>query len=416
MIYFSHPVGNANSRNALKGLSDQDILYRFFTTLAVYPGNVYDRLSRIPGLNEISKRQFDERLIKRTTMQPLFEIMRLLSLKLNFTPFTKHEHGVFSVDKVLERLDRKVASSILNNSNNTLKAIYAYEDCALHSFRVANQLGMKKIYDLPIGYWRAAREFLENEKERWPEWASTIPAYKDSDLKLLKKDQEIELADMIFVASNFTASTLKKYPKPLNNIHVVPYGFPDVYEGERDYYNGTNRKLKLLFVGSLSQRKGIADIFSAVEKFENEVTLTLVGKKNTNDCKALNQALTKHNYIPSLSLKNILELMREHDVLLFPSLFEGFGLVITEAMSQGMPVITTNRTAGPEFIEDLKNGWLIEAGNTNALIMAIKNILDFPHLLEDIGRSALQTAKSRPWKSYSQSLSNSIIMELSQFQ
>ena len=50
--------------------------------------------------------------------------------------------------------------------------------------------------------------------------------------------------------------------------------------------------------------------------------------------------------------------MKEHDVLIFPSLFEGFGLVITEAMAQGTPVITTDRTAGPDVISDNENGCL----------------------------------------------------------
>ena len=52
--------------------------------------------------------------------------------------------------------------------------------------------------------------------------------------------------------------------------------------------------------------------------------------------------------------------MREHDVFVFPSLFEGFGLVITESMSQGTPVITTDRTAGPDLIKNDENGWLLK--------------------------------------------------------
>jgi glycosyltransferase involved in cell wall biosynthesis len=54
---------------------------------------------------------------------------------------------------------------------------------------------------------------------------------------------------------------------------------------------------------------------------------------------------------PHFRIHEVLREMQRHDVLVFPSLFEGFGLVIVEAMSQGLPVITTSHTAGPDIIE-----------------------------------------------------------------
>ena len=89
-----------------------------------------------------------------------------------------------------------------------------------------------------------------------------------------------------------------------------------------------------------------------------------------------------------------------NDVLLFPSLFEGFGLVITEAMSQGTPVITTNRTAGPDLITHGENGWIVESGNHIALREMIEQIMDNPELIELNGRAAHKLAGSRPWGVY----------------
>src|SRR5690606_7763290 len=142
---------------------------------------------------------------------------------------------------------------------------------------------------------------------------------------------------------------------------VIPYGFPDVQD-KKEYQPLLNRKLKVLFIGGLSQRKGISYLFEAVEGLKDKVDLTIVGHKAVPDCKALNLALEQHNWIPSLSHDQVLACMREHDVFVFPSLFEGFGLVITEAMSQGIPVITTDRTAGPDLIENEKDGWIVPAG------------------------------------------------------
>jgi glycosyltransferase involved in cell wall biosynthesis len=231
----------------------------------------------------------------------------------------------------------------------------------------------------------------------------------DSDEKLAKKDMELQYADRIFVASKFTADTLKRYKGSLAPIEVIPYGFPKVV-GERNYDGFTNnRKLRLLFVGRLEQRKGISHLFEAVEKLGRHVELTVVGMKATNDCEILNVSLGKHNYIPSLPHAEILKVMKEHDILLFPSLFEGFGLVITEAMSQGTPVITTERTAGPDLITHNMNGWLVKAGSTDSLVEVLEQILDHPEQVIEAGKLAREAAKLRPWEVYGSELANAVM-------
>ena len=164
----------------------------------------------------------------------------------------------------------------------------------------------------------------------------------------------------------------------------------------------------MLFVGGLSQRQGVANLFTAVRAIGNKVSLTVVGRKANNNCAALNSALENHHWIPSMSHEGILALMRAHDVLVFPSLFEGFGLVITEAMSQGTPVITTDRTVGPDLIENGHNGWIIEAGSTEALQAAIEELLHQPSVIATTGRAAMQAASHRPWEVYEQELAVAI--------
>ena len=104
--------------------------------------------------------------------------------------------------------------------------------------------------------------------------------------------------------------------------------------------------------------------------------------------------------------------MQKNDVLVFPSLFEGFGLVITEAMSQGMPVITTERTAGPDLITHDHDGWLIKAGSTIALQEAIEQLLIHPEKLAYAGIEAMQTAIKRPWEVYKKELTEIISKSL----
>ncbi|WMJ73266.1 glycosyltransferase family 4 protein [Cytophagaceae bacterium ABcell3] len=414
MIALSHPTGNANVRNAVNGLKDADMLSDFYTCIAAVPGSVLYTLGHIKPLKEIHRRKYDESLKPFIRMWPWVEIGRMMANKLGMKGLVEHERGVFSVDAVYQNFDARVAKKIDKTTQSPIAGIYAYEDGALASFQAAKTKSIQCLYDLPIGYWRAMRKMLEAEKERWPDWASTLGGFRDSEEKLARKEGELRLADKIFVASSFTAKTLEDFPGTLAPIDIIPYGFPPVAK-DRTYTPLRDKgPLKLLFVGGLSQRKGIADVFSVAESLGDAVTLTVVGQGNM-DCIPLRKALAKHTYIPSLPHQEVLTLMRNHDVLLFPSLFEGFGLVITEAMSQGTPVITTDRTAGPDLITHGKDGWLIRAGSTAALLESIENILHNPGLVAKTGQAAMETARKRPWKVYGIELSEAIIRQLNTF-
>jgi glycosyltransferase involved in cell wall biosynthesis len=402
-IVLSHPTSNEFNRSAANGLLEANFLSEFHTSIAVFPGTVLSTISSYKGLKELNRRSFNSSLQYLTKTSPWLEIGRQVAMKMGLSDLTTHEKGIFSVDAVYKNLDQKVANRLKNANPNAITAVYAYEDGAIKSFTEAKKHNIKCLYDLPIGYWRAAKRLLEPEIERWPEWGSTLSGLKDSEEKLLTKDQELRLADQIFVGSNFTKDTLIDFPGELAPVQVVPYGFPKVC-AHREYTSTKNRPLRLLFVGGLSQRKGIADLFAVTDRLGKQVELTVVGFKSTEDCAPLNTALNKHTWIPSLPHQQVLELMKEHDVLIFPSLFEGFGLVITEAMSQGLPVITTERTIGPNIIIDNENGWLINAGSTDALQEAIENLVKHPELLESAGRAAMLTAKNRGWDVYQEEL------------
>lgn len=406
----SHPTGNQNVRAATIGFADAGILDAFHTAIATFPGDTLDQLSSIGLFSELSRRRFDPKLKHITKTWPLLELGRLLASKAGFAELIRHETGPFCVDAVYKGIDGRVASTLQYATRHGVNAVYAYEDGAAFSFREAKRLGLQCLYDLPIGYWRSAQKILKAEQEKWPAWASTLRGIQDSEAKLARKDEELGLADRIYVASQFTAKTLEDYPGTLAPIEVIPYGFPPV-NNRTDYFSfSANRKLKLLFVGGLSQRKGIANLFAAVEALGNHVELSIVGQKAGKKCPALDAALSKHVWIPSLPHQDILKLMQVHDVLVFPSLFEGFGLVITEAMSQGTPVITTERTAGPDLIEDGRNGWLIEAGSVESLKNAIENLLFDPKAISSAGRAAIETARLRPWEVYGKELAESILL------
>jgi len=395
-IAIAHPTGNTFSRSAAEAFYRSDLLDTFHTCIAVGEGSANPIANRLYAQRRC---EIPQSLIRT---RPTRELVRLMLQKKGWFPsLHKHEIGTFCVDSVYQDLDRHVATWLSENDTPPA-AIYAYEDGALASFEAARKRGIQRIYDLPIGYWRAARRIQSEEAERLPEWASTMPALIDSEPKLERKDAELELAEHIIVASRFTADTLKEAPISLPTPHVIPYGCPPTRETVTPQGDG-KKPLKVLYVGGLSQRKGVAYLLDAVEALGSAVELTLVGKR-VGECKPLDIALQKYRWIDSLPHSGILEVMREHDVFVFPSLFEGFGLVLTEALSQGMPIISTHHTCAPDIIEDGREGFIVPIRDAAAISEKLTLLNEDRDRLQQMKEAALQRARSMSWQLYKDSL------------
>lgn len=405
-IIISHPTGNMNTRAAAVGFRKRQLLFKFYTCIACFENDYLYRLSNISFLKEFRRRVFDSSLKTFTKTFPWFELGRQISIKFKLRKLIKHETGIFSVDRIYATLDNHLVNKI-KKYHKDIAAVYAYEDCALYTFRKAKEYKKLCIYDLPIGHWRSLRELLSIEQARNSQWAITLGGFNDSDEKLKRKDEELLLADKIYVASTFTKRTLELYPRKLNDIEVIPYGFPPINEN-RVYLPFNGRRIKVLFIGGLSLRKGIPYLFESVKGLEDKIDLTVVGKGDVESCPILKEELRKVNYISTLPHDAILKLMSEHDLFIFPSLFEGFGLVITEAMSQGTPVITTERTCAPDIITSGKDGWIVKAGSHEPIKELLKQFIENPSILHEVGRNALRTASLRPWSRYEQELAISL--------
>jgi alpha-maltose-1-phosphate synthase len=397
-MILSHPTGNTNVRNVLRALADDAQLNTYQTTIAAFSSGFWHRVSLLPGLGEIRRRSYDDNLRPLIRTAPMRELARLAALRLGLNHLVRKETSPLSIDRIYEAIDRKTAGRM---PDGKVRACYCYEDGALHTFRAAKAAGKKCFYDLPIGYWRAAREILSDEAERRPEWRTTMDGLDDSVAKLSRKDEELQLADRILVASTFTKQTLAKCPFPIAPVSVIPYGADDATVSmPRQSQSRQKPLLKVIFVGGLSQRKGIADLFEAMEILGTQVELTVIGRKPTETCAALNTELGKHRWIESLPRERILAEMSAHDVLVFPSLFEGFGLVITEALSQGLPVITTSHTCGPDVLTEGEDGFIVPIRDPQAIAEKLELLHRDRDRLAAMSEAARKKAESLTWESY----------------
>jgi glycosyltransferase involved in cell wall biosynthesis len=166
--------------------------------------------------------------------------------------------------------------------------------------------------------------------------------------------------------------------------------------------------LRALFVGSLGQRKGLSYLFRAVDSMSPAVELTMIGARPFSPCPALDRALAGVRWISSCSHQDVLTEMAAHDVLVFPSLFEGFGLVLLEAMAMGLPVITTAHTAGPDLITEGIEGFIVPIRSPGAIAEKLDLLRREPDLRATMGEQARQRAREFTWEQYGRSVAERV--------
>ena len=399
MILLSHPTGNEFVRNALIAFYEAGLLQEFWTGISWDNDSWINKVLPARIRAELNRRSFPPNIRKLTRTYPWRECARLLSGKLRLKRFARHEYGPFSVDAIYRSLDFHVSKRLKHL--HQLRAVYAYEDGAFHTFHRAHELGLKCIYELPIGYWRAAREIFKEEAELEPEWAETLIGNRDSNEKLHRKDEEIKLADMIIVPSIFVKKTLECAPEIKAPVKVIPFGAPSVsYTSNAFLKTKSTEKLRVLYVGILTQRKGLSYLIEAASNLSALVELTLIGSKHPTKCLPLEKALRVHRWIPSLPHHEILKEMRRNDVLVLPSLFEGFGLVILEAMSQGLPVIITPNTGGDDIVSDGEDGFIVSIRSVEAIAEKLELLARNKELLAVMSQAAQRKAAVCTWKNY----------------
>ena len=394
MILLSHPTANQNVRQAALALAEADLLAEFWTCLNWKEGGFFER--RLPARlrNELRRRSFPDQVKPFTKTFPWREAGRLLSQQLGLQSFTRSEEGIFSVDAVYLALDRRVARRLMDGSR--FKAVYAYDHGALESFRAARDRGIKCIYEHPIVHWRESRRYQQEEAELNPEWKPTLGAMLDSEEKLARKDAELALADVVIVPSTFSKNSLNQVPGLKASIQVVPYGVPSVSHARDESRTG---KLRVLFVGALSQAKGLKYLLDAAAKLERQIDLTLIGKR-VSSVIPTPAVLDRYRWIPSMAYDDLLREMSRHDVLVLPSLHEGFGLVIGEAMAQGLVVIATPHSAAPDLIDDGVDGFVIPVRSAEAIVEKLELLLREPARLREMQQTARRKAQTHSWEAY----------------
>ncbi len=241
-------------------------------------------------------------------------------------------------------------------------------------------------------------------------YAPLMPHGIKGKLKAFDEGLFINSLNGVITVSEFTESSVKKVLKKDVKLVIAPPGLNTSGLDKDPAIRPVNDDISLLFVGYFDSRKGIDTLITAFGILINERDLDrsmlhVVGDTERNNIlyreledytkkAGLDGKIIFHGRVSDRELEN---LYMSADIFVFPSQWEGFGMVLAEAMSYGLPIVTTNAGAIPYLVKNGLNGLLVPPKDPERLAQAIEALIRSPGLRQSFSEANRKAAKEFNW-------------------
>ncbi len=396
----AYPGNMAHAQHSALALAECDALVAYVTTFVFRDdGKLARALSRFPAL----KRRLEPELRRRAITciapsdvhsYPFWEVIRSLTEKAGAGPVPAD----MAWSRMSDRFDRLVAETYVPKA----EAVQCFEYTALAAFTRAKDMGVARILHLPSLDSRQFEDIQRRERAQWPELASRHDAYFEAKFegRYARRCAEIALADVIITNSTLTAKSHIRAGADPEKTFVASLGAPAPLDYVERRPDDRQRPLRAVWAGPFSLRKGAHYLLKAWQIFKpgTAATLDIYGAMALPERLLRDQpdGVVVHGSVPQSQL---FQAFQAADVLVFPTLSDGYGMVIAEALAHGLPVITTDQAGAADLITPA-NGLVVPAADPDALADALRWCLDHRRALDDMRFQALETARQRQWADF----------------
>lgn len=287
------------------------------------------------------------------------------------------------------------------NGNNIVKILYIIKSYCYFPYMLIKKNisiihihgGMKssffrKSYFLIIGKLLNKKVILHMHSAKIDDFMSNSHYIKKNIItKLFNK------YDVIIAISKYWKNIIRKY----TNTKIVIIYNPILLKKQKIEHNKSPNNYILLTMGELCERKGtdkIIEIASLLEK--QNVTFIICGNGDINLYKQLakdNNIQNKIIFTGWIDGKEKEEIIKRSNIYFLPSLHEGLPMSIIEAMSYGLPIISTNVGGIPEIVINNHNGFIHSPDDITGMQESIIKLINDNSLLEQMGKNSLNIAQ-----------------------
>jgi glycosyltransferase involved in cell wall biosynthesis len=403
-VLLAHPGGQHSERAAV-ALDRAGLLKRFLTGVRFSAAEPFAGALRfLPAARaekwrrQCARRSFPDLPGERILTRPMVEGAYLAATRLragrrHWEHLGRWRNRIFD-SSVARALDRERPAGVI-----------CFDTCALETFRAAHRLGIRAILDQSSAPLWLSRNLLAREAERWPDFADSLPRAESlSDERLARDREEMLLADAILAPSRFVREALLASGAAPERVLDVPFGAD--LERFAPGAPTTDGVFRVLYVGRLSQAKGIAQLLEAFSRLRLPgAQLEFVG-----DIVGAGRWLPKYRDVfvwrPQVPHDALADIYRRADVLVLPSLHEGSALVTYEALASGVPVIATPNAGS--VVRDGVEGFLVPAAEIDRLAERMLELYREPERRREMARAARRRAEEFSWSAYGERLAAAV--------
>jgi glycosyltransferase involved in cell wall biosynthesis len=254
--------------------------------------------------------------------------------------------------------------------------LWGYDNASLTAFRAARDAGVKRVLDRTIGDWRAYNATMDAVYEDYADFFLS-PDYRVAPRRIEINQAEYELADVILTGSPFAADTVRDHggAAVADKVRVLNYCFDEALFAEppRRRERANDEPLHFLFLGQAGVRKGIHLVLKTFARIPpSAARLTIVGDLQVPPAVFARYA-DRVDYRPTVARADVPALMAEADVFLFPTYFEGAGIVLYEALAMGMGLIQSRHAA---LAATPDTGLMLERNDEASLYEAVMTAIE----------------------------------------
>lgn len=393
--------GKQHSFRTAEALLQKGYLYKYITTIYDKPHSltrIVKHLLRGDAKKKCASHR-DEALPDSMVLQ-YCEWKGLLRLLLSKIP-ALYKHFPHYYDWLHDSFGRRVAEYAIRNN---VDAVIMYDTNANECWKILKEKApqIKRIQDVSIANRLFMKENFVKDIERTHDETIKVEQAELWDENNCKRYlEEIRDSEYFLIASNVVKRSMMFSGVREEQMFMAPYGV-DFNKFNFVQKQSLQKPLKLVYVGQVNYRKGIHHLLKVMDSFnEDEVELFLAG--GYADTTPFYQQYKNRRNIHFLGFvtRDVLAaLYQKCDVFVFPTLGEGYGLVILEALSCGVPCIVSDLAGGDDAIIEGYNGFKFEAGNDVDLKNKIQWFLDNPEKLPEYSQNSRKSVEKQTWQSY----------------
>ena len=251
-------------------------------------------------------------------------------------------------------------------------ACYLMTQVALESLRWCRRQSIPTVLDNPNGHIRNFQEVCERESRLW--FGTKFQGHPTPAM-LERVQEEYELSDRIRVYSEWGKQSMMRYGVPEHKLHVLRQTVNLERFCPAPVRPSRQGPLRVCYVGSLDLRKGFVYLLKAIRAVGAErIHLRIVGSTgDRHNAKLL--AREKSGLQVEVAPGDSLPVYQGSELLVIPTLEDGLPFVLVEGMACGLPLIVTREAGAGEALRQGQSGWLVPAGDVDALAAALEQAL-----------------------------------------